>query len=165
MKTMKDSGYLGDMSVGVNSLRRGLGTGKSRIIRRLAGWAVASLPVLLLVACAHMPGKRGIALPPLRLAPAALGCEIALQQRLHIEFGEHVHDLDALLEVDANEVRLMVQGLGQVGVRLHWDGHELQQKRAAWLPPVIRAERVLDDLQFVLWGRHQSVARCHQAGP
>ena len=26
-----------------------------------------------------------------------------------------------------------------------------QQQRAPWLPPQVRAERVLDDLQFVLW--------------
>ena len=28
---------------------------------------------------------------------------------------------------------------------------ELHQQRAPWLPPAVRGERVLDDLQFALW--------------
>ena len=32
-----------------------------------------------------------------------------------------------------------------------WDGHTLEQTRAPWLPPQVRGERVLDDLQFALW--------------
>ena len=41
--------------------------------------------------------------------------------------------------------------MGQTGVRLSWDGRALTQQRAPWLPPSVRAERVLDDLQFALW--------------
>jgi hypothetical protein len=41
--------------------------------------------------------------------------------------------------------------MGQTGVRLQWDGQQLTQQRAPWLPPQVRAERVLDDLQFALW--------------
>lgn len=41
--------------------------------------------------------------------------------------------------------------MGQTGVRMVWDGKQLQQTRAPWLPPQVRGERVLDDLQFALW--------------
>ena len=107
--------------------------------------------LLLLTACMHAPRKPVIALPPLQLAPAALGQTLALQQRLQFHFGNQARTMDALLEVDPDEVRLVVQALGQAGVRLQWDGKTLQQQRAAWLPPAVRAERVLDDLQFTLW--------------
>lgn len=107
---------------------------------------------LLLAACAG-PRVRApaIALPPLQLSPASLGQPLALQQRLVFSYGSHRSTLDALLEADASEVRLAVQALGQTGVTLRWDGHTLQQQRAPWLPPQVRGERVLDDLQFALW--------------
>lgn len=120
-----------------------------RAPRRAA--AAGVLLALLLAACASAPRRPAVALPPLRLAPAALGCELALQQRLHFQMGRAERDLDALLEVDADEARLLVQALGQVGVRLRWDGVELHQERADWLPPQVRPERVLDDLQFAYW--------------
>lgn len=107
---------------------------------------------LLLAACATSPSPApAVALPALRLSPASLGQELALQQRLVFRHGSHQRELDALLEVDADEVRLVVQAMGQSGVRLQWDGTELTQQRAAWLPASVRGERVLDDLQFSLW--------------
>lgn len=114
---------------------------------------------MLLLLCgllAGCPKRDAIApeaaqLPPLHLAPSALGRELAVQQRLEFRFGRHVRELDALLEVDASEVRLLVQAMGQSGVRLQWDGRNLVQQRAAWLPDRVRGERVLDDLQFSLW--------------
>jgi uncharacterized protein YbdZ (MbtH family) len=106
---------------------------------------------LMLAACAHRLPTPAVSLPTLQLAPAALGHELAVQQRLHFQFGSQQRDLDALLEVDAQEVRLAVQAMGQSGVRLQWDGRELHEQRAAWLPPAVRSARVLDDLQFALW--------------
>lgn len=107
---------------------------------------------LSLTACLQRQVRAPLAeLPPLRLAPAALGHELSLQQKLHFRFGAQQRELDALLEVDASEVRLAVQALGQTGVSLRWDGKELIQQRASWLPAAVRSERVLDDLQFVLW--------------
>lgn len=119
---------------------------------RASAWVTAAVLVCSLAACAHAPAPRAaIALPELKLAPAALGRELAVQQQLHFSFGTQQRDLDALLEVDASEVRLAVQALGQSGVRLSWDGHSLQQQRAPWLPATVRGERVLGDLQFTLW--------------
>ena len=106
---------------------------------------------LLLSACATRPAAPAVVLPPLRLAPAALGHEMARQQRLVFRFGMQVRELDALLEVDAGEVRLAVQAMGRTGVRLQWDGKDLAEQRAAWLPVAVRGERVLDDVQFSLW--------------
>ncbi|KRA50618.1 DUF3261 domain-containing protein [Pseudoxanthomonas sp. Root630] len=113
---------------------------------------IALLLFVLLTACASRPVREpGIALPPLRLAPSALGQEVALQQRLVFRFGTQVRELDALLEVDARDVRLAVQAMGRTGVTLQWDGEQLSEQRAAWLPAAVRGERVLDDVQFSLW--------------
>jgi len=114
---------------------------------------VLLLTCLLLAACAgrtRMPAP-AVQLPPLRLAPSALAEPLQLQQKLQFRFGPHQRELDALLEADASMVRLAVQAMGQTGVTLQWDGTHLQQKRAPWLPPQVRGERVLDDLQFALW--------------
>jgi hypothetical protein len=116
--------------------------------RILAGMLVAGL---LLSACAHAPRVPAVALPALQLPPASLGKSMALQQRLEFRFGTHSRQMDALLEVDAAELRLLVQAMGQTGVTLRWDGLVLEQRRAPWLPEGVRGERVLDDLQFALW--------------
>ncbi len=105
-----------------------------------------------LAACASTRMPAPLAqLPTLQLAPSALPTPLQLQQRLQFRFGTHERELDALLEADADEVRLAVQAMGQTGVRMVWDGTTLEQTRAPWLPPQVRGERVLDDLQFALW--------------
>jgi len=112
---------------------------------------IVLLLCVLLAACATRPGRPAVELPALRLAPSALGHELAVQQRLVFRFGTHVRELDALLEVDASEVRLAVQAMGRTGVSLQWDGKHLAEQRAPWLPAAVRGERVLDDVQFSLW--------------
>src|SRR5690606_2285468 len=123
------------------------GTAVRRLIARIAAVALC----LLLAACAGRMPRPEVQLPPLRLAPSSLPAPLALQQHLPFRFGSHQRDLDALLEADAGQVQLAVQAMGQTGVRLQWDGQQLTQQRAPWLPPQVRAERVLDDLQFALW--------------
>jgi len=120
-------------------------------VQRLILRLTATLLCLLLAACASRTPRPLVALPPLRLPPSSLPTPLALQQQLHFRFGRHERDLDALLEADAQQVRLAVQAMGQTGVRLQWDGQQLTQQRAPWLPPQVRGERVLDDLQFALW--------------
>lgn len=118
-------------------------------MRRLIALLLACLS---LAACAPRPAAQlGVTLPALRLAPAALGREVAEQQRLVFRFGSHVRELDALLEVDAGGVRLAVQAMGRTGVHLQWDGERLVERRADWLPAAVRGGRVLDDVQFSLW--------------
>jgi len=113
--------------------------------------AIVALAVML-AACAGQPVRAPISeLPTLRLSPASLGFEMALQQRLQVIVGDKSQTLDALLEVDAGELRLGVQALGQSALTMRWDGKELQQRRADWLPPALSADRVLFDLQLVFW--------------
>lgn len=111
---------------------------------------------ILLAGCATPPSRPGEvgeagAMPSLRLAPAALGRELALQQRLEFRHGERRDSIEALVEVDAAQVRLLIHAQGQVALRLQWDGSVLQQTRADWLPAALSGERVLDDLQLVFW--------------
>lgn len=116
---------------------------------RLIATAVA---LVLLVACAGPAPRTAIDdTPLLRLAPAALGGTLALQQRLAFEHGGRSEIVDALVEADARSVRVVIHGQGQVALRLAWDGQELTQTRAEWLPPQLSAERVLSDLQLVFW--------------
>lgn len=109
------------------------------------------LSAMLLAACAGTPSRAPGAMPSLRLAPAALGRELALHQRLDFHHGERRESIEALVEADAASVRLVMHAQGQVALRLVWDGQTLDQTRAEWLPPVLSGERVLDDLQLVYW--------------
>lgn len=110
------------------------------------------LAASLLIACAGHPPRATFGdLPTLRLSPASLGRELALQQRLEVTAHGKSQTLDALLEVDRQELRLGVQALGQSALTLRWDGKSLQQQRADWLPPALSGDRVLFDLQLVYW--------------
>ena len=110
------------------------------------------LCVLLVSACAiKAPRRAADESFELRLMPVSLGHELALQQQLSFSFGKESRTVDALLEVNSDSVQLVVQTLGQSALRLSWDGHRLDQKRAPWLPPSLRGERVLSDLQLTYW--------------
>ncbi len=109
---------------------------------------------LLFAGCAgHAQRSRDAAAPTLalRLSPASLGRDLALQQQLTFHFGIHQRTFDGLLEVDATDVRLDIQSLGQSALRLDWDGRTLQQRRADWLPKSVRGDEVLSDLQLANW--------------
>jgi flavin-dependent dehydrogenase len=123
--------------------------GPGRALRRL----IASLAFAAAL-CGCAPASPRIALgelPVLHLSPASLGHELALQQHLQVGVGERSQSVDALLEVDAKELRLGMQAMGQSAMTLRWDGRRLEEQRADWLPPVLNGERVLFDLQLVLW--------------
>ncbi|WP_372524500.1 DUF3261 domain-containing protein [Piscinibacter sp.] len=104
----------------------------------------------LLLGCATPPAGHREA-PLLRLAPAALGRTLALQQQLVVEARGQTQRVDVLLEADADAVRLALLNLGQTVARLEWDGQQLQETRAAWWPAEVRSERILSDLQLVWW--------------
>ena len=120
-------------------------------MRRVIVGMVAMLFALSLAACAGIRPSAAVKLPVLQLEPASLPEPLALQQQLHFSFGRQQRELSALVEADQQQVQLAVEAMGQVGVRLKWDGQHLTQVRAPWLPPQVHAERVLDDLQFALW--------------
>jgi hypothetical protein len=113
---------------------------------RLAG--VGAL-LLALIGCATAPPAP--ASPRLRLSPASLGTTLALQQQLTVTVADQTHSLEVLLEADPQAVRVAVLSLGQTAARLEWDGAKLTQSRAAWWPDTVSAERILDDMQLMLW--------------
>jgi hypothetical protein len=123
-------------------------------VRRLI---VPLLSMFLLAGCAmphaRVAERRAVAasMPVLRLPPSALPGTLALQQRLAFRHGDRSETVDALVENDATSTRLVIHAQGQVALRLDWDGRQLTQKRAPWLPAALDGERVLSDLQLVFW--------------
>jgi hypothetical protein len=121
------------------------------------GMMARPLPALaaavLLAGCAGtLPQAAPDSTPLLRLPPAALGRSLALQQRLDVfVHGRAPQQVEVLLEADAQAVRLALVSLGQTAATLQWDGQQLQETRAPWWPAAVRGERILSDLQLVLW--------------
>ncbi len=113
--------------------------------------AVAALAAGLALAACATPGPRDGSMPPLRLAPAALGRSLDLRQHLSIRAAGHEREMDVLLEADATHVQLAIVAMGQVAARIEWDGHALTESRAPWWPASVSSARILDDLQLSLW--------------
>jgi hypothetical protein len=111
--------------------------------------------VALLAGCVHVPPSPQALLAraelPLRLSPASLGRELALQQRMTVSGWGRTEQLDVALEVDAQAVRLAVLSFGQTVARLEWDGRELTEQRARGWPAAVTGAAVLRDLQLVHW--------------
>jgi hypothetical protein len=113
------------------------------------GMVALMVAMLGLSACAFWPHADE---PPLlRLAPASLGRELSVVQRMDVQAAGQTRSLDVALEADADAVRLAVMQLGHTVARLAWDGRDLQQSLAPGWPKVVSAERVLSDLQLVWW--------------
>jgi hypothetical protein len=108
---------------------------------------LACLP-LLLAACASVPPAQPL---NLQLAPATLGRELALQQRMTVTVQGRSRQLDVAIEADPDAVRLAVLDLGQTVARMEWDGRTLRQSLAPGWPAAIDGARVLSDLQLVHW--------------
>lgn len=111
---------------------------------------IAVLAASLLAACA---GTR-TAPPPdfaLRLSPASLGHELAVQQRMTVTAHGHSQQLDVALEVDARALHLAVLDFGQTVARLDWDGRELKESKARGWPAAVTGARVLSEVQWVQW--------------
>jgi hypothetical protein len=116
-------------------------------VQRLIALALAAA----LAGCATPPAPVSHAAPELRLAPALLGRELALQQRITVHAPGREQQVDALLEADATHVQLGVIAMGQVAARLSWDGARLDETRAPWWPKEVSGARILSDLQLALW--------------
>lgn len=87
----------------------------------------------------------------LKLAPAALGAAISVQQHLRVERGGRIDELDAALEVDAERLQLVGLAFGQRVLSLSYDGKEMTSWRHMMLPAQVKAEDVLEDMQLTLW--------------
>ena len=119
-----------------------------------AVWA-ASAAVCALAGCTSaptVPAAERAATLQLALAPAALGCSLAVQQQLTVQPPNgSAQMLDALLEVDGQSVRLALFHLGQRMGVLSWDGQQLQTQLSRWWPAQLLPAQVLSDMQLALW--------------
>ncbi|MFC3107951.1 DUF3261 domain-containing protein [Undibacterium arcticum] len=120
-------------------------------MQRLASATALLLMLSVLAGCATPPRQTGRQLIGLKLAPAALGASISLQQHLTVQRDGRTDELDAALEVDPEHLELVGLALGQRVLTLHYDGQNLQSWRHLMLPAQVRAEDVLEDLQLTLW--------------
>lgn len=106
---------------------------------------------LLLAACAQAPVRTPALAPSLRLAPAALGAEVALQQRLTVTHGTRTQHADALLEIDARSLRLALLAGPKRLLTLAFDGERIEEQRYPDLPGELAGERFIDDIQLAYW--------------
>src|ERR1043165_8138126 len=114
-----------------------------------ARWtAWLGLAAVLACACAVPPRPPRLGL---RLPPDALETSINVQQHLIFEREGRVVDLDAAVEVDEHEVNLVCLMLGRRVRTLRFDGKTLDTWRDPMVPPQLRGEDVLEDLQLTLW--------------
>lgn len=113
-----------------------------------AGLAAACLAAL--AGCAALRPS-GDEVPFLRLAPAALGRPLSLQQQLTLRVAGREQQMEVLLEADPARVKLAVVALGQLAARIEWDGTTLSEWHSPWWPPAVSGERILGDMQLSLW--------------
>lgn len=117
----------------------------------------AAVVMAVVAACSTPPAAVAAnpSVPLLRLAPAALGRTLSLQQLITVQIrtphGEQTREIQALLEADATHTRLAALAGGQVLARLDWDGTDLRATRSPWAPAEVVPERILSDLQLSLW--------------
>ena len=114
--------------------------------------AAMALLLSLLAGCASLGAPQAARTPPLALAPAALRCEAAVQQRITVELpGRPAQQLEALLEVDAEAVRLAFFVVGQGVGSMVWDGWQWHKELSRQWPAQLTPEQVLIDLQLAFW--------------
>ncbi len=124
---------------------------------RAARAIMLTAAVSTMSACAWLQGP-GEPVPALKLAPAALGHEVSVAQRVTVsqpappgDDTPHSISADAVLEVDANSVRMAVLGMGQAMLRVEWDGRQLTQSHAPGWPDAADGGQILNDVQLALW--------------
>ena len=132
-------------------------------MRRLSWCKPAAILAAASMLCACTADEPAPARLGLRLAPAALGEAISVQQHLTVERAGKTNDLDAALEVDAGRVSLVGLAMGMRVLSLDFDGRELTEWRHPMLPAQVRAADVLEDLQLTLWPVAE-IARALPAG-
>lgn len=137
----------------------------ARLARNPGAWrwrAASAAAACALAACSSAPRSQhasassvsSASTAPLQLAlaPAALGCTLAVQQQLTVQPpGQSTQTLEALLEVDGQAVRLALFHLGQRMGSLRWDGQQLQTQLSRWWPAQLPPAQVLGDMQLALW--------------
>ncbi|HEY4072190.1 MAG TPA: DUF3261 domain-containing protein [Herbaspirillum sp.] len=132
-----------------------------RSLPSLAAWPtlLLTLPILLLAlaGCSSLRGTAAQAPKPpparlgLKLSPASLGQTLSLQQHMKVERAGRTDELDTALEIDPDQLTLVGLAFGQRVMTLEYDGKELKTWRHFMLPPQVRGEDVLEDMQLTLW--------------
>jgi hypothetical protein len=117
------------------------------LMLRALRWGACAL---LLAGCASAPRQPEARLG-LKLAPAALGTAISVQQHLKVERNGRTDDLDVALQVEPEAVDVVGLAFGQRVLTLHYDGKQLSSWRHVMLPAQVRPEDVLEDIQLTLW--------------
>lgn len=120
--------------------------------------SVLALGAALLAGCAARPRAPRpplLQLPSLRLAPAALGRELSLVQRLSVQRldqpDEPPQSVEVLMQVDAQRLQLAGFALGQRVLTLGWDGQFVASQRHPMLPAEVDIERMLRDIGLAWW--------------
>lgn len=90
-----------------------------------------------------------LALP--RVLPADMDTVIQLNQHLVITRDFSQHELDAVLAINAHEVKMAAIGLGLRLITLSYDGQTIKEDRHAILPASVSGERILRDLVLTYW--------------
>jgi hypothetical protein len=86
-----------------------------------------------------------------QLAPAALGRELHLAQRVTFVRGSTTMSFDAQLEADASALKLAAFALGQTVARMTWDGVRLEETHSQRVPDVVTPARIMSDVQLAFW--------------
>ncbi|HEX8404124.1 MAG TPA: DUF3261 domain-containing protein [Duganella sp.] len=109
--------------------------------------AVLSTTVML-SGCATTPPQARLGL---KLAPAALGESISVQQHLKVERAGRTDDLDVALQVEPDAIDVVGLAFGQRVLTMRYDGKELTSWRHFMLPAQVRPDDILEDMQLTLW--------------
>lgn len=113
-------------------------------------FALLGLIVLQTAGCATPEGQPAARLG-LMLAPDRLGESISVQQNLRVERDGRIDHLDVALEVDPQRLQMIGLAFGQRVLSMSYDGRTLHTWRHLLLPPEVRAEDILEDVQLTLW--------------
>lgn len=113
--------------------------------------ALLGLFILQAAGCATLEGGQPQARLGLMLAPNTLGESISVQQVLRVERDGRIDHLDVALEVDPERLQMVGLAFGQRMLKLTYDGQTLHTWRHLLLPPQVRAEDILEDVQLTLW--------------
>jgi hypothetical protein len=122
-----------------------------RPVRRslcVAALSTAVLSIALLAGCATTPPQARLGL---KLAPAALGESISVQQHLKVERAGRTDDLDVALQVEPDAIDVVGLAFGQRVLTMRYDGKELTSWRHFMLPAQVRPDDILEDMQLTLW--------------
>jgi hypothetical protein len=118
---------------------------------------IAVAATVAIAACATTPRP---AIPTIALAPADLGQQVSVFQRLGVApiaqgtaaagTGGPI-TVEALVEMDDRVVRVAAFVLSQRVLTLQWDGARLAVEQSGNLPPGVAGSRILRDLQLAYW--------------